>query len=282
MRFFKDRPLLITIAITLVLMLLLFTTGSGGKMSGAENVVGTATNGVQSIFSGIASGVGSFFRNIFSPGTLGQENTKMRQQVAQLEQQIQAMQELQSENNRLKSLLAYTQSNYTYTYITARVTTKDPGYYFDTFIINVGYNDGVVVNDAIVTADGLVGRVVETGGTYSKVMAIIDSRSSVSGTIERTRDNGIINGLALSESDSGNCKMIFLPLEAELLPGDEVITNGLGGLFPSGLQIGTVVEVSNSGTSTSGKTVIVKPTVDFLHLEYVLVVKTNSKGSQNK
>jgi rod shape-determining protein MreC len=282
MRFFKDRPLLITIAITLVLMLLLFTTGSGGKMSGAENVVGTATNGVQSIFSGIASGVGSFFRNIFSPGTLGQENTKMRQQVAQLEQQIQAMQELQSENNRLKSLLAYTQSNYTYTYITARVTTKDPGYYFDTFIINVGYNDGVVVNDAIVTADGLVGRVVETGGTYSKVMAIIDSRSSVSGTIERTRDNGIINGLALSESDSGNCKMIFLPLEAELLPGDEVITNGLGGLFPSGLQIGTIVEVSNSGTSTSGKTVIVKPTVDFLHLEYVLVVKTNSKGSQNK
>ncbi len=281
MRFLNDRPLLITIAITLVLLIVMFAFGSGGKTSGAENLVGATTNGVQSIFSGIANGVGGFFKNIFSPSDLEKENIEMRSQVAKLQQQIQTMQELQAENERLKSLLSYAQNNINYTYITAKVTTKDPGYYFDTFIINAGYNDGIAVNDAVITADGLVGRVIETGGTYSKVMAIIDSRSSVSGTVERTRDNGVVNGLAQAESTNDNCEMVFLPLEAELLPGDRVISNGLGGVFPSGFLIGTVVEVSKTGASTTGKTVLIKPSVDFLHLEEVMIVKANKTGSQN-
>ena len=281
MRFLNDRPLLITIAITLVLLIVMFAFGSGGKTSGAENLVGATTNGVQSIFSGIANGVGGFFKNIFSPSNLEKENIELRSQVAKLQQQIQTMQELQAENERLKGLLSYAQNNITYSFITAKVTTKDPGYYFDTFIINAGYNDGVAVNDAVITADGLAGRVIETGGTYSKVMAIIDSRSSVSGTVERTRDNGVVNGLAQSDSTNDNCEMVFLPLEAELLPGDRVISNGLGGVFPSGFLIGTVVEVSKTGASTTGKTVLIKPSVDFLHLEEVMIVKANKTGSQN-
>ena len=279
MRFLNDRPLLITIAITLALLIVMFAFSSGGKTSGAENLVGSTTNGIQSIFSGIANGVGSFFKSIFSPSDLEKENIALRAQLAQLQQQVQTMQELQAENERLKGLLSYAQNNATYSYITAKVTTKDPGYYFDTFVINAGYNDGIAVNDAVITADGLVGRVIETGGTYSKVMAIIDSRSSVSGTVERTRDNGVINGLAKSDSTDGNCEMVFLPLEAELLPGDRVLSNGLGGVFPSGFVVGTVVEVSTSGTSTTGKTVVVKPSVDFLHLEEVMIVKIKT-GNQ--
>ena len=182
------------------------------------------------------------------------------------------MSELEAENQRLQSLLNYVERTPEYSYITARVTAKDPGYYFDVFVVNAGFNNGVEVNDAVITPDGLVGRVTEVGGTWSKVMAIIDSRSSVSATVERTRDNGIINGIDQSEGSSGLCEMAFLPLEAELLPGDSVITNGLGGLFPKGIIIGQVVEVSEEAGST-GKTVRIKPAVDFLHLEEVLIVK---------
>jgi rod shape-determining protein MreC len=279
MRFLNDRPLLVTIAITLVLLVAMFAFGSGGRTTGAENLLGTATSGVQSVFSGIANGVGKFFRNIFSPSDLEQENIALKEQVAQLQQQAQTMQELLAENERLKSLLSYVENNTSYAYITARVITKDPGYYFDTFVINAGYNDGVSVNDAVITGQGLVGRVVETGGTYSKVMSIIDSRSSVSGTVERTRDNGVVNGTAQSESSGGLSEMIFLPLEAELLPGDRVISNGLGGIFPSGFFIGTVMEVSNTGTASTGKTVRIDPAVDFLHLEEVMIVKKTATGN---
>ena len=159
-----------------------------------------------------------------------------------------------------------------YEYITARVITKDHGYYFDVFVINAGYNDGVSKDDTVITPDGLVGRVTETGGSWSKVISIIDSRSSVSGTVERTRDNGVVNGIAQSKAQEGLCEMEFLPLEAELQPGDQVITNGLGGVFPRGFVIGQVVEVS-AETGSTGKVVTIKPAVDFLHLEEVLIVK---------
>lgn len=279
MRFLNDRPLLITIAITLVLIVVVFAFGSGGQKTGVENLTGTAASGIQSIFSGIANGVGSFFRNLFSPSNLEQENIGLQEQVAKLQQQVQTMQELEAENERLKDLLAYVEDNTTYTYITAQVVTRDPGYYFDAFVINAGHNDGISVNDAVITADGLVGRVIETGGTYSIVMAIIDSRSSVSGTVERTRDNGVVNGMAQPGGTDGNCEMVFLPLEAELLPGDRVISNGLGGVYPSGFFIGTVVEVSTT-TTTTGMTVQIKPAVDFLHLEEVMVVKLTEAGSE--
>ena len=107
-------------------------------------------------------------------------------------------------------------------------------------------------------------------------MSIIDSRSSVSGTVERTRDNGVVNGSAQSTGTDGNCIMSFLPLEAELVPGDRVVSNGLGGVFPSGFVIGQVVEVSQQSSST-GKSVVIKPAVDFLHIEEVMVVKEKTQ-----
>ncbi|MFR9257188.1 MAG: rod shape-determining protein MreC, partial [Merdibacter sp.] len=125
------------------------------------------------------------------------------------------------------------QSNPSYEYLTASVVTKEPGYFFDVFVINAGHNDGVQKDDAVITADGLVGRVTETGGTWSRVMSIIDSRSSVSGTVERTRDNGVVNGSAQSTGTDGNCIMSFLPLEAELVPGDRVVSNGWAASFPT-------------------------------------------------
>ena len=272
MRLFNNKPLLITIVITIILVLLLFIIPGGAKISGVESVPGGVAAGAQSFLSRVTNSVGSFFSNLFGGNSIEQENEQLKEELIQAQQKIQGMSELEAENQRLQSLLNYVERTPEYSYITARVTAKDPGYYFDVFVVNAGFNNGVEVNDAVITPDGLVGRGTEVGGTWSKVMAIIDSRSSVSATVERTRDNGIINGIDQSEGSSGLCEMAFLPLEAELLPGDSVITNGLGGLFPKGIIIGQVVEVSEEAGST-GKTVRIKPAVDFLHLEEVLIVK---------
>ena len=272
MRFLNNRPLMVTIAIVMVLLVVMFVVPTGGKLTGPENLAGTVTGGVQGVFSGITSSIGNFFRSIFTTSDAEQENMELRAQIAEMQQNVQRMQELEAENERLKGLLSYAQSNTSYEYLTASVVTKEPGYFFDVFVINAGYNDGVQKDDAVITADGLVGRVTETGGTWSKVMSIIDSRSSVSGTVERTRDNGVVNGSSQSTGTDGNCIMSFLPLEAELVPGDRVVSNGLGGVFPSGFVIGQVVEVSQQSSST-GKSVLIKPAVDFLHVEEVMVVK---------
>lgn len=272
MRFFNNRPLVITVLLSALLVVLMIVTPGNGRLTAPESMAGTAVSGTQSFLGNMVNGIGNFFGSLFSPDQTEQENQQLKEQIAALQQQVQTSDELESENERLKSLLNYVQNHTEYEYITARVITKDPGYYFDVFVINAGYNDGVSKDDTVITPDGLVGRVSETGGSWSKVISIIDSRSSVSGTVERTRDNGVVNGIAQSDAQEGLCEMTFLPLEAELQPGDQVITNGLGGVFPRGFVIGQVVEVS-AETGSTGKVVTIRPAVDFLHLEEVLVVK---------
>lgn len=278
MRLLNNKPLLITIVVAIILVLLLFVIPGGAKISGVESVPGGVAAGAQNFFSKVTGSVGSFFANLFGGNSIEKENAQLKEQLIQAQQKIEGMSELESENQRLQALLNYVERSPEYSYITARVTAKDPGYYFDVFVVNAGFNNGVQVNDAVITPDGLVGRVIEVGGSWSKVMAIIDSRSSVSATVERTRDNGIINGIDQSDVSSGLCEMAFLPLEAELLPGDSVITNGLGGLFPKGIVVGQVVEVSQEAGNT-GKTVRIKPSVDFLHLEEVLIIKEKTAGT---
>ena len=87
---------------------------------------------------------------------------------------------------------------------------------------------------------GLVGRIVETGANWSKVMSIIDYDSGVSAIVELTRDNGVVQGASLTNTNEPLLEMAFLPFDTDILPGYRVITSGLGGVYPKGaLSLGT-------------------------------------------
>ena len=198
--------------------------------------------------------------------------------MADLEGQVKEFEEVKQENVRLQKLLNYIQQNTQYSYVTARVTGRSPGQWFVVFNINAGVNNGVRKDMAVINADGLVGRVIDTGANWSQVMALVDSRSNVSGLVERTRDNGIIGGSDVS-SGTATLNMQFLPLNADLMPGDKIITSGIDGAFPKGLEIGEITEVSR-GKDNMQKSAVIKPVVDFLHLEEVMVV-TEDKTKEN-
>ena len=155
----------------------------------------------------------------------------------------------------------------------ARVIARDPGQWFDTFSVNRGTNDGVSVGMAVVTGDGLVGRIYEVGLNYAKVLTIIDSRSAVSCLIERTRDNGVMRGQITATSDSPECYVNYVQNIANIVPGDTLITSGTDSLYPKGLVVGTVTAVSRA-TDTAGSYVIAMPSVDFQHIEEVLILRT--------
>ena len=126
---------------------------------------------------------------------------------------------------------------------------------------------------AVVTGDGLVGRVYEAGLNYAKVLSMIDSRSSIACLIERTRDNGVLSGQLDSGTGSDSCYMYYLPAVNSVTPGDRVITSGLDSMYPKGLLVGTVTEVSRQ-TETSSQYIVVSPLVDFTRIEEVLVLRT--------
>ena len=125
---------------------------------------------------------------------------------------------------------------------------------------------------AVVNGDGLIGRVYEVGLNYAKVLTIIDPRSSLGCLVQRTRDNGILRGGVSDSDDTAECYVYYLPNVNNIMPGDTIVTSGTDELYPQGITVGTVSEVSLSAGS-EGNYAIVTPAVDFLHIVEVLVLR---------
>jgi rod shape-determining protein MreC len=124
----------------------------------------------------------------------------------------------------------------------------------------------------VVNGDGLVGRVVAVGAGFCRVITIVDSSSGVAAFVERTRDNGMLSGtISTGDETDALLTMGYLPLDADLIPGDTVMTSGLSGVFPKGIVIGDIVEVSQSSDGMKNEAAIM-PRVDFDHLEEVMVI----------
>ena len=141
--------------------------------------------------------------------------------LEELEKELIEKNELEKENNRLRKLLDFAVENDSLKVTGARVIGKNPGNWFNIILIDKGTKHGVGVNMAVVTEQGLVGRVFQVGPNCAKVRTIVDGQSSVSGIIERTRDNGLAKGIMIWAL-RGMCRMIYLPLDSDLKPGDKV------------------------------------------------------------
>jgi rod shape-determining protein MreC len=125
--------------------------------------------------------------------------------------------------------------------VPAEVIGLDPLGWYKTIIINRGSEDGVGKGMAVVTPDGIVGQIVMTSYDYAKVMLMVDRSSGIDGLVQRNRTRGIVEG----ETDE-ICRFKYVVRKAEIEVGDIVVSSGLDGVFPKGLQVGSVVEVSKN------------------------------------
>lgn len=269
---FKNKPILITI-IAIVLLLTLALVSSGSRtVSWIESAVGAVVTPVQTFAAKASNSIANFFRGVFNTTDADLENSRLKSELALYDQMQVELFEAQQENERLRSLLNYSQLVGDYEYATARVIGKSTGIWFDIFTINAGRNQGIDVNMPVICSDGLVGRVTEVGATWSKVISVIDSSVTVSVMVERTRDNCMLRGVLDAASSSNYLELYYLPIDRiDLVPGDVIITSGLGETYPKGIKIGVVEEVM-LGTDREGVNAIVTPSVDFKHLEEVSVI----------
>jgi rod shape-determining protein MreC len=265
---------MVTIITVIVLLALLIMTAGVKDMSGTESIVGSLLSPVQSALYSATDAISDFFSRVFSGSDVQTENQDLKAQVAELEGQLQDYDEIKKENERLSGLLNFVDTNPDLEKVTAKVISKDPGHWFNVFTINVGMANGIEVDMPVVNGDGVVGRVIAVGAKWSRVMTIVDSQSGVPALVVRTRDPGIVTG-TISTGDETNATVTlgYLPLNANLVPGDTVVTSGLTDVFPKGLKIGEVVEVSSSSDGMTNEAVV-KPWVDFYHLEEVVVITT--------
>ena len=192
MSFWRNRPLIITIVLILILILLLFLT-SGRAADGATSVIGRLIAPVQDGMYSAGEEISSFFQRIFASGDLAEENAQLREEIASLEGQLRDYNEVVAENQRLSELLNMRDTVSDYDVVTAKVIGKTPGQWFTEFTINVGSDDGIEKDMIVLTADGLMGRVVSVTNTYSRVSSFLDETSGVPCLIERTRDLSLIH-----------------------------------------------------------------------------------------
>ncbi len=199
------------------------------------------------------------------------ENSELKEQILLQNAKLSQMEYLKNENNKLTSLLQMDNKYTDFSTVGAKIIAKDPGNWYNNFIIDKGSDDGLMQNMAVLSGEGLVGRIKECGKNYSKVVSVIDDTNSISGQSIRTEDIGYVTG---DLSNMGSCKMEYINLDAEIIEGDEIVTSNLSTIFPPGLKIGYVKKVH---TDTNGLTKYaqIEPVVDFQHLENVLVINEN-------
>lgn len=266
--------LIITLIITVVIFILMgvsFALVNSNSSFSGTNAAGVVVSPVQKFFSSIGNSVGGFFEFVGNMKGYQEENEKLLAQVEQQEQKLREMESFEKENQRLRALLELKDNNADKDMVGCEVIAKDPGNWFDVFTIDKGKNYNIKKNDVVVTNNGLVGRITEVGNNWAKVVAIIDTDSSVGAILTRTQDIAIVDG-DMALSDSGQCKLSSVTNGSSLVVGDEVETSGLGGIYPKGILIGTVSEVKSDATGYS-QYAIIDTAVDFERIREVLVIR---------
>ncbi|MBR1389884.1 MAG: rod shape-determining protein MreC [Lachnospiraceae bacterium] len=200
------------------------------------------------------------------------ENEELRAQVEQLTEELDAIKLDEYELNNLRELLELDKQYSDYDKTAAYVIGKDAGNWFENFIIDKGTNDGIEVDMNVIAGSGLVGIVYDVGPNYAKVRSIIDDSSQVYGMVLNTSDNCVVSGSLQSMNRDQVIGFSDLKdTDQKVHVGDAVVTSNVSSKYMEGILIGyvsTITEDSNHLTKSG----TITPTVDFEHLQQVLVI----------
>ncbi len=220
---------------------------------------------VQEGISNSKKNVSSLWDNYLLIVNTSKENTILKKQISRLENDLTNMDEVRKENLRLKQLLNYSEG-VSPERVLAQVVGWDSANEFKVIRINKGTNHGIKVMAPVITDQGLVGYVYRATPNYSDVLTILDQNNRIDVVVERTRTHGIVEGVF-----NFKCALKYIMRNEQVEVGDKLITAGVGGIYPKGVKVGMITEISkeNFGMTLS---IEVVPSVDFDKLEEVLVL----------
>lgn len=274
-RKYKNR--MIVTGVTIILILIIGITNKDRiSLSGFENFIGGVFSPVNRVVYNLGNKVSGFFGNISNISNLSKENEELTIRVAALEEENRDLTNLVGKYDFLKNEAGLL-SDSRHKLVSAQITGKEPGNWYDIFTIDKGSNDGIKKNDNVIQGieiendvieEGLVGRVVEVGDNWAKVISIIDQQNKVSFKVIRTQDGGLLNG---SLNKDGIISGYLFDSESDVVPGDQIYTSGLGQTFQEDIYIGEVDEVQEVDEELI-KRITIKPAIDFKKLYKVLII----------
>lgn len=264
--FFKKSGITVGCVLAAVLIILLIASAFGGGLhslrglfSPVDKLVNAGMDKLEQIYS-----------YMYKYDQLAAENAELRSRIAEMEEEVRQSVSSNEENARLKKLLGLAGENEDYVFADVALVSWSASSWSSSFSINKGSKAGIEVGDCVVTEDGfLVGQVTEVSRSSATVQTILDSASGVGALT----DSGVT---AVAEGDynlmsEGRLRLSYIDDPDMVVSGDKVITSGKGGIYPSGLVIGTVESISldPSGLSATG---VIVPEADIAAVTYLFII----------
>ena len=258
--------LLITATLLLIISLLSLSVKRSPILEKVEGVVvSLAAPGLQGLHY-LGSAISGIWEGYFNLVGVQRENAALKRRLDEYAQKEVRYQEAQQTLARLESLLDL-KKEVALPVVGAHVIAYDPTLWSRCALLDQGQDQGVRRGQPVLTAQGIVGRIVEVYPHYSKVMLIVDRSSNADAMVQRTRVRGILQG-----KGGNRCSLGYVPKSADVQNGDLVLASGLGGVFPKGQVFGKVTG-ANKKTPGVFQEIEVTPVVDLSALEEVVVVK---------
>ena len=251
----------------------------GGSTTWLSQGFGVVFNPVRQAFTAVSNQIEGGVDTILNAQEYYNENQELRAQIGSLNSQLVDYENTKEELAELRKFLGIKEEHPDFVHSAPchliSYVTNDP---YGAFVIDRGREDGISVNDPVMTGEGLVGVITEVADTYATVRTILSPDLSIGAVCNRTKDTGIVEGNLRYAAD-GKTKMIYMDKTMTMQQGDLVITAGSSGLFPRGCVIGNVAETGMEESGLSAYAVI-QPAVSLDRITSVVVILDfNGKGA---
>ena len=263
------------LAVVIIVALLIKQTGWARKnLTWPEIAIREGVAPVQKALAATKKGIGGFFTYFSSLKELQGENLRLREQIDKSNMDAQKLEEYKLESYRLHKLLKLQETIAdSYKLVSADVIARDVSNWTHTIIIDSGSKDGIKTDMAVISKEGLVGRVWVVTPNTAEVRLIVDRDSAVGAMVQDIRLPGVVDG----NGENASLEMVHIPNDVFIEANQTVVTSGLESIFPKGIRLGYVSEIYPDPNGLTKRAVIV-PFVDFHRLEEVMVILQVKRG----
>jgi rod shape-determining protein MreC len=223
----------------------------------------------QNLTAGASGASTNFVREIINFRSTANENERLKQALAIAERDLRNARQAAAENERLKGLLNLREQT-GYDQVPARVIARDPSIWFNTITINRGSSSGITLNMPVITAGGIVGRVIALSPWTAQVMMVTDEKAAAGAIVGQLGESGAL-GSVRGLGNTGLIEMRYVSGLEKVEVGDYILTTGQDNIYPPGLSVGEVVQVKH-GTATQPHQILIKPGAKLDQLEEVAVL----------
>ena len=237
----------------------------GRELPWWQAVVLEVTAPIQRIVSAPFEGAENFYENYVDLIGVRAENRRLRRRISEIESENLQFREALVSSGHL-GRIASMRDEVEIPMLPAEVVGLDVAPWFRSVLVDRGSQHGVQPGHPVITHEGVVGVVTATSGHAAKTMLLLDRQSAVDALVQRSRARGVLRGVGRDRLE-----FEFVVRGADVVAGDEIVTSGLGGIYPKGLRLGRVSELREAGGRLT-RIAVIEPAVDLGQLEQVFVM----------